>query len=69
VRCQIALQPTKKACCSLGIWNPSACNCCLAMFFVEVKNFCLALFVKLELKHNSEQKVEANSVKPKLQQT
>jgi len=26
-------------------------------FVVEVKNFCLALFVKLGLKHNSEQKL------------
>jgi hypothetical protein len=38
-------------------------------FVVEVKNFCLALFVKLELKQNSEQNVDAYSVKPKLQQT
>jgi len=38
-------------------------------FDVEVKNFCLALFVKLELKYNREQNVDVYSVKPKLQQT
>jgi hypothetical protein len=38
-------------------------------FVVEVKNFCLALFVELKQKHNSEKNVEVYSVKPKLQQT
>jgi accessory gene regulator protein AgrB len=38
-------------------------------FIVEVKNFCLALFVKLNIDANRITKVDAYSVKPKLQQT
>ena len=39
------------------------CNIADVLFISQIYN------VKLELKHNSEQKVDAYSVKPKLQQT
>ena len=65
----LALHTTSKACCSLGIeirqpvTEVDNCNIADVLFISQIYN------VKLELKHNSEQKVEAYSVKPKLQQT
>jgi hypothetical protein len=48
--CRLKVAGNEQVLLQVGISVRSAGNCCLVLFFVDVKNYSLALFVVLELK-------------------